>query len=157
MCILGKVPALELDNVNRSRWGNLNALPLGYSRAGTKWEEVLEHLPARVDASTLASTETGWQRERGREQARNRESHCCVCLPVCVVCSTFSFLVLFAYLFFYKRVGPKLSLCFVFLLQFNIRHLWLLKSRLLFIWNIIKTKNWKEGVRCTVKLLFHCI
>lgn len=36
VCILDKVPALELDNVNRSRWGNLNAHPLGYSRAGTK-------------------------------------------------------------------------------------------------------------------------
>jgi len=59
VCILDTVPALELENVNRSRWGNLNAHPLGYSRAGTKKQEVLEHLPALVDASTLASTETG--------------------------------------------------------------------------------------------------
>lgn len=143
VCILGKVPALELDNVNRSRWGNLNALPLGYSRAGTKWEEVLEHLPARVDASTLASTETGWQRERGRERERSRESHCVVCVCHCVFSAVPCplFFVLFVYLFFHKSVGPTLSFCFC--LSTAAQHLasLTLKNSPLFIWNIRNTKK----------------
>lgn len=123
VCILGKVPALELDNVNRSRWGNLNAHPLGYSRAGTKWEEVLEHLPARVDANTLAITETGWQREWKREW--EIEDLWGVCL--CVFSTVPLLFVLFAYLFFlhiysfYGTIGP-LSFCFAsHLLRTNTR------------------------------------
>lgn len=108
VCILGKVPALELDNVNRSRWGNLNAHPLGYSRAGTKWEEVLEHLPARVDASTLASTETRWQREWKREWEREwvseKQRICVVCVPVCVLYCTSTSLCSFCIFFFFAKL-----------------------------------------------------